>query len=72
LMKEVLHILQLQLDDTLKAHVLTDKGTYERIDKRGKVLLSCQEEFCKEAIAAGKTVKEVLNDRVFVPEEHVE
>ncbi len=72
LKREVLHMLQMQLDDTLKAHVLTDKGTYERIDKRGKILLSCQEEFCREAIAAGKPEKETANDRVFVPEEHVE
>ena len=70
--QEVLHILQLQLQDTMKAHVLTSDGEYEKIDKRGKPAISCQEEFCKEAIEAASVTPEAINGRVFVPEEHVE
>ncbi|NLG05824.1 MAG: RNA degradosome polyphosphate kinase [Clostridia bacterium] len=72
LKQEVLHILQLQLKDTLKAHVLTSDGEYEKIDKRGKLAMSCQEEFCKEAVEAAAVTIEATNGRVFVPEEHVE
>lgn len=72
LKEKVMHLLQVQLDDTLKARVLTDQGTYERIDKRGKEVICAQEQFCEEAMQAVKTVKETVNARIFVPEEHIE
>ena len=62
----------LKQEDTLKAHVLTSDGEYEKIDKRGKLAMSCQEEFCKEAVEAAAVTIEATNGRVFVPEEHVE
>jgi len=51
---------------------LTSDGEYEKIDKRGKLAMSCQEEFCKEAVEAAAVTIEATNGRVFVPEEHVE
>lgn len=54
LKKQVIHILQVQLEDNVKAHVLQPDGTYEKIDKRGKVLVCAQEQFCEEAIAMAK------------------
>ena len=70
LKKQVIHILQVQLEDNVKAHVLQPDGTYEKIDKRGKVLVCAQEQFCEEAIAmAKKAGHDVHNTRVFVPAE---
>ncbi len=40
LMEQVIHILEVQLDDNVKAHILQPDGTYEKIDKRGKVLVT--------------------------------
>ena len=74
LKRQVIHILQVQLEDNVKAHVLQPDGTYEKIDKRGKVLVCAQEQFCEEAIAMAKKAAEeaghdVHNTRVFVPAE---
>ena len=45
-------------------------GTYERIDRRGKVLLSAQEHFAEEAKRyLEKTEKKDENSRVFIPAE---
>lgn len=72
LKQKVMHLLQVQLDDTMKARVLKADGTYERIDKRGKESICAQEQFCQEAMQAGKSMKENVNARIFVPEEHIE
>lgn len=67
---EVLHILKVQLEDNVKAHFLKPDGTYEKPDKRGKVLVNCQQQFCEEAVSAVK--KELgkldpMENRVFKP-----
>ena len=66
------HILDGQLKDTEKAHVLNAKGIYERVDRRGKEIYSSQDAFCEEAIAAAKENKDITNPRVFIPETHHE
>lgn len=67
--KSVYHILEVELEDNIKAHILNKEGEYEKIDKRGKVLVNSQEQFCKEA--KFKTSKEhgTYQERVFVPAE---
>ena len=72
LREKVRHILQVQLDDNVKAHILQPSGIYEKIDKRGKVLVNAQETFCEEAIAAAKTQAETVSSRVFIPLESEE
>lgn len=72
LKKEVMHILKMQLDDNVKAHVLQTDGTYEKVDRRGKVSLNSQEFFCEEATARAQVVKETADRRVFIPAEPVE
>ncbi len=70
LKEQVIHILEVQLADNVKAHILQPDGTYEKIDKRGKVLVTAQEQFCQEAVAMAKAHREgqdVHNTRVFVP-----
>ena len=72
LKEEILHILQVELKDTVKAHVLKPDGSYEKVDRRGKELCNSQEIFCKEAIKLAKAGEEVGNSRVFIPEIHHE
>ena len=43
LKQEVMHILDIQLEDNVKAHILRPDGIYEKIDKRGKTLVNAQE-----------------------------
>ena len=56
----------------MKARVLCENGEYERVDKRGKVLVNSQEQFCKEAREAVPKDGPVGNQRVFIPAEPVE
>ncbi len=49
LMKEVRHILDIQLSDTKKAHILMPDGRYEKMDQRGKAPLNSQMYFCGHA-----------------------
>ncbi|MCI8894664.1 MAG: RNA degradosome polyphosphate kinase [Lachnospiraceae bacterium] len=69
LMEQVKHILQVQLEDNVKAHVLLQDGTYEKIDKRGKRLINSQEQFCQEAKAAVPKQAHRYQERVFIPME---
>lgn len=72
---EVIHILQVQLEDNIKAHILKPDGSYEKIDKRGKVLLNSQEQFCieaKEKVRMEIDKQNKLDDRLFQPvESHI-
>jgi polyphosphate kinase len=70
--KEAMHILKIQLEDNVKAHVLQPDGTYEKIDKRGKVLVNAQEYFCQEATEKAEVEKKETDRRVFIPAEPVE
>lgn len=74
LQKKVKHILDIELSDTLKAHVMNAEGNYEKIDKRGKVLLSSQQYFCEEAVAEAKALipEHSSQSRVFIPAESIE
>lgn len=64
--KKVWHILDAELKDNVKAHVLTSEGEYEKIDKRGKVLVNSQDLFCKES-KVKKPGQRAYQERVFVP-----
>ncbi|MCM1045055.1 MAG: RNA degradosome polyphosphate kinase [Candidatus Gastranaerophilales bacterium] len=70
LKEKLLHILQDQLRDTVKASILQPDGTYEKVDKRGKLVFDSQKASCEEAVALVKSVKAERepNPRVFVPE----
>lgn len=70
--KEVMHILEIQLADNVKAHILQPDGAYEKIDKRGKTLICSQDYFCEEATDRAKVKKESIDKRIFVPAEPAE
>ena len=72
LKEKVKHILDVELADNTKAHVLKPDGEYEKIDRRGKVLVNSQKQFCEEAVAAGPKTDHVYRERVFVPAEPAE
>ena len=49
LQEEIRHILDTQLADTKKAHLLMPDGTYVKVDQRGKTPLNSQMYFCDQA-----------------------
>ena len=69
LQQKVAEILECQLKDTLKAQILLPDGTYDKIDKRGKVLFGSQNYFTKAAMEYAMEGKQKSSDmRVFIPE----
>ena len=66
---ELGHILQIQLDDNVKSHILQLDGSYVKVNRRGKKRLCAQEYFCQEAVQRAKVPKDPGKDRVFIPEE---
>lgn len=71
---EVFHILEVELEDNVKAHILQPDGSYEKPDKRGKILVNSQEQFCQEAVHMAKEVRKKIDPdpmttRVFIPVE---
>ena len=69
---KVMHILDVELADNTKAHLLQKDGTYEKVDKRGKVLVNSQLQFCREAEEVAPKPADVVKDRIFIPAEPVE
>jgi polyphosphate kinase len=57
LKKEVKHILDIQLADTKKAHLLMPDGNYEKVDQRGKAVLNSQMYFYEQACKNAATEK---------------
>ncbi|MCM1144394.1 MAG: RNA degradosome polyphosphate kinase [Blautia sp.] len=70
LKEKVIHILNYQLQDTVKAHILLPDGSYEKV--KGVEKFSSQLEFCQEAKKVAKKQEEVADRRVFIPETHHE
>jgi len=67
--KKVFHLLEVQLLDNTKAHILNNQGQYEKIDKRGKTLVNSQEQFVLEAKIKKAKDYTIYQDRVFIPAE---
>jgi polyphosphate kinase len=71
LKKEVKKILEYQLEDNVKTHILQKDGTYEKVDRRGKQKFNSQDYFCQEAVKYGKVKEENRMSRVFIPAESI-
>ncbi len=67
LKRRVIEILEIQLADTLKAHIMQPDGSYEKQDLRGRDKLAAQEYFCKQAMHNVKEDKKKSVSRIFVP-----
>lgn len=72
LKKQAIHILEVELLDNVKAHILNAKGQYVKVDKRGKVLVNSQEQFCEEAEHAFVEQEQEHRERIFIPAEQME
>lgn len=72
--EEIMHVLDLEFRDNVKAHILQPSGLYEKQDKRGKTLINSQMEFCREATERARAAKKEKKEkkRVFVPAEPAE
>ncbi len=70
LKERIVHILRELLRDNVKASILQEDGSYEKVNRRGKAPFQVQEAFCREAVAlAGREDQETLSDkRTFIPE----
>lgn len=51
--ERIIHMLQIELMDNVRASILNNEGNYEKIDKRGKKLLDCQAYFLARALENG-------------------
>ena len=72
LKKRLMHILEVQLEDNVKAQYLQPDGTYVKKDRRGKAPVCAQEQFALEAVQAAKHIRKAADpreSRVFIPME---
>ncbi len=68
LKQEVKHILDIQLSDTEKAHIMKPDGTYEKVDRRGKVSCNSQQYFMNEVAEPLKSRDSTdVENRIFKP-----
>ena len=73
--EKVMHILEVQLADNVKAHILQPDGSYEKPDRRGKVKVNSQDQFCEEAIRSADLERKKIDPaerRTFIPIESQE
>ena len=61
------HILDVQMSDTLKAHILKSDDTYEKIDLRGKPRIGAQATLMKEALSSAAPENDPVRSRTFTP-----
>jgi len=65
--RRIREILTIELEDTVRAHMMHSDGTYHKQDMRGKQRIDSQEELCRLSIAAVAD-KQLRDDlRAFVP-----
>ena len=68
LKKEVIDILDIQISDNMKAHIMGKDGIYKKVDRRGKKPVGAQMYFCKEAMDRAKIKdNKIKKTRVFEP-----
>ena len=67
LKKRVIEILEIQLSDTLKAHIMQPDGSYAKQDLRGREKLEAQNYFCKQAMGPLKEDDKKKVSRIFIP-----
>lgn len=72
LKQKAMHILECQLKDNMKAHMLMPEGNYERVNRRVQEPFCAQDTFCKEAGELVKKESRGAGERVFVPEMHID
>ncbi|MBP5261920.1 MAG: RNA degradosome polyphosphate kinase [Clostridiales bacterium] len=67
----VMEVIDVELNDTVRAHYLDTDGTYYKLDLRGKVKLDSQEELIKRADQVAEMKFTTTEDNTsFIPAEH--
>ncbi|MBB6218945.1 polyphosphate kinase [Anaerosolibacter carboniphilus] len=67
LRQQVIKILALNLEDTVKARLLNSEGKYKKIDRRGKGWIDSQNYFCEVAHHTTKRYNEEKTTSIFQP-----
>jgi polyphosphate kinase len=62
-----IHVLETELADNVKAHIMQPDGGYIKPDRGDKERVDSQRQFADEAIAASEKNKNNKPDRVFIP-----
>jgi len=63
----VIHNLDIQLKDVVKAKIKDEKCHYNRIDRRGKEVINSQQYFQEEAIDVVTKFTKVKEEEIFIP-----
>ena len=69
---EAIHILQVQLADNTKAHILRDSGIYAKATLHGEEPFCAQDYLCVEADLNARAQQDSVPRRVFIPAEPIE
>lgn len=72
LKEQIINILNIELEDTVKARIQQLDGTYERVDRRGKEYTHSQVIFYEKVVYALKKAKETIHSDLFQPIYHKE
>lgn len=70
LQEKLRHILDCQLNDTVKASELQADGSYEKTGKKRRKAFNSQLRFCMEARDLARAEQDTGNKRIFIPEMH--
>ncbi len=62
-----IHVLQVELADNVKAHIMQPDGSYVKPDRGDNEPVNSQETFCEEANKSNMKDVDVKPDRVFIP-----
>ncbi|NLW12505.1 MAG: RNA degradosome polyphosphate kinase [Clostridiaceae bacterium] len=65
----IMNVLKIQLADTDRSRIMQPDGSYQRVDRRGKVQLDCQIALCEAAVLAASQSEDKLPERRFIPVE---
>ena len=68
LQKKIMYILEYQLEDNVKAHILRPDGTYEKDNRNAKEAFNSQLVFCEDFKTYAKKQEGSADRRVFIPE----
>lgn len=71
LRQKAYHVLEVELCDNVKAHVLGADGQYTKPDRRGHAAVDSQKQFSEEALEAVPKPAVTSGERVFIPAEPV-
>ncbi|MDO4615218.1 MAG: RNA degradosome polyphosphate kinase [Lachnospiraceae bacterium] len=67
LREEAMHILTLEFEDNVKAHIQMPNGDYEKPDRRGKAAVNSQQLFCEEAWSRIPKASTPAEKKNFIP-----